>query len=77
MITKHTESVLRNTIFAIEVETFVKNIIRLMGNENGTKCAYWGHSFTSALVNIFPWVDTRSIAHKVGQDFAKIKTKRP
>jgi len=71
--TPHTEPVLRDTVFAIDVKTFVKNIIRLMGNENGTKCAYWGHSFTSALVNIFPLVDTRSITHKVGHDFAKFQ----
>ena len=45
VITQHTAPVLQDTIFAIDVETFVKNILRLMGNENGTKCAYWGHIF--------------------------------
>lgn len=71
VLTKHTELVLRDTIFAVNVDTFVKNILRLMGNANGTRCAYFGHSLTSVLVNIFPWVDTRSIAHKIGRDFAK------
>jgi len=73
VVTKHTDSVLRDTIFAVDVQTFVKNIILLMGNENGTRCAYFGHSLLSALVNLFPWVDTKSITHKVGYDFAKFQ----
>lgn len=73
--TENTESVLRNTIFAVDVEIFVDNIIKLMGNQNGIKCAYYGHSLSSALINLFPFVDRDSILSKIGDDFAT-KTKR-
>lgn len=69
--TKNTESVLKDTIFSIDAETYVKNIIKLMGNYNGSMCAYWGHSMSSLLMNIFPFFDKSSIVEKVGSDFAK------
>ena len=70
--TKNTEQVLKDTLFSIDVDTFVKNIIRLMGNKNGIYCAYWGHSMAGVLLNIFPFVDKESITNKVGLDFAKL-----
>lgn len=71
VLTKNTENVLKNTIFAVDAETFVKNILKLMGNKNGTYCAYWGHSFSGALLNIFPFVDKKSILEEIGKGFAK------
>lgn len=68
--TKNTEPVLRNTIFAIDVDTFIKNVLKLMGNKNGAYCAYWGHSLSGALLNIFPFIDKNSIMKKIGVDFS-------
>ena len=73
VITKNTEKVLKDTIFAVDVKTFVHGIMKLIGNKNGVYCAHWGHSFCGALLNIFPFIDRESITNKVGMDFAKIK----
>jgi len=37
--------------FAIDSETFVKNIFKLLGNYKGTNCAYWGHDISNILSN--------------------------
>jgi len=71
VLTKQTEPILKDVLFSIDVETFVKNILKLMGNKNGIYCAYWGHSLSSALINIFPFVDKESIMEKIGTDFCK------
>jgi len=71
VVTKHTEIVLRNNVFSIDVNTYIKNVIRLMGNYNGPMCAYWGHSMTSALINLFPFVDKEAIMKEVGSNFAE------
>jgi short-subunit dehydrogenase len=70
VITPKTDKVLHNTLFAVDVDVFIKNILKLMGNYQGPMCAYLGHSFSDALVNIFPFVDKESITKKVGMDFA-------
>ena len=53
--TKNTEPVLKDVIFSVDVNTFIKNVIKLMGNKNGIYCAHWGHSLSGALINIFPF----------------------
>lgn len=68
--TKNTELVLQNTIFSVDVDTYIKNVLKLMGNYNGPVCAYWGHSMSSALINIFPFVNRESILKEVGTNFA-------
>jgi short-subunit dehydrogenase len=68
--TKHTELVLKDTIFAIDSETFIKNVLKLMGNKNGIYCAYWGHSFSGAILNLFPFINKEPILEKIGSDFA-------
>lgn len=73
VITEKTKKVLSNTIFAIDVETYVENIIRLIGNKNGICCAHYGHSFTPLLLNLFPFIDLEKILSKVGHDFAVTK----
>ena len=37
---------LKNTIFNVKVNTFVKNIIKMIGNVNGNYYGYWGHEFS-------------------------------
>lgn len=71
VITRNTESVLKDTWFSIDVDPFVKNILKLLGNKNGIYCASPYHSLSSALINIFPFIDRESIMKKVGTDFAK------
>jgi len=67
--TKNTEPVLKDVIFSVNVETFIKNVLKLMGNKNGIYCAYWGHSLSGALINLFPFFDTESTLKKIGTDF--------
>lgn len=68
--TKNTEDVLKDTLFAVDVEVYIKNILKLMGNYQGPRCAYWGHSLSPALLNIAPFVSKETIVKKVGSDFA-------
>jgi short-subunit dehydrogenase len=70
--TKNTEPVLKDTLFSIDVNTFIKNIMKLLGNKNGIYCAYWGHSMAGPLMNLFPFFDREPITNKVGSDFAKL-----
>jgi short-subunit dehydrogenase len=70
VLTKNTDSVLHNTAFAVDVETYIKNVIKLMGNYQGPMCAYYGHSFSDALINIVPWFDKETIMKEVGINFA-------
>ena len=55
---------LANTIFSVKAEEFVSNIMRQIGTYNGNTY-YWGHEFTTLLVNIFPFIKTR-ILYNVG-----------
>jgi short-subunit dehydrogenase len=68
VITSHTKEVLKDVIFAVDVKEYVLGIIKLMGNYNGVKCAYWGHSFSGFLTNIFPLRE--QILEKIGSDFS-------
>lgn len=68
--TKNTERVLKDVIFSVDVDVFIKNVIKLMGNKNGIYCAYWGHSLSGALINIFPFFDRNSVMKKIGIDFS-------
>jgi len=54
VITENTEF-LKDIPFAIDAKTFTKNIIRLLGNWNGSSCAYWGHDISSLLIGLAPW----------------------
>lgn len=57
---------LKNTIFNVKVNTFVKNIIKMIGNVNGNYYGYWGHEFSVFLVNLFPFLKNH-ILHKTGE----------
>jgi short-subunit dehydrogenase len=68
--TKTTEPVLKDVIFSVDADTFVKNILKLMGNKNGIYSAHWGHSLSGALINLFPFFDRDSVMKKIGTDFS-------
>ena len=61
---------LKNTIFSIDAETYVENVIRFMGNVNGTHCAYWGHELSSILINLAPSMKTK-VLEEVGANICK------
>jgi 17beta-estradiol 17-dehydrogenase / very-long-chain 3-oxoacyl-CoA reductase len=69
VITENTEF-LKDIPFAIDAETFAKNIIRLLGNWNGATCAYWGHDISSLLIGLSPWAKEK-ILNKVGLTLAQ------
>ena len=69
VITENTKY-LKNTIFSIEANLFVNNILKLLGNFNGTTCAYWGHGFTSLLINFLPFIKDK-ILMQVGNTISK------
>ena len=65
---------LKNTIFNVKSNIFVKQIIKMIGNIQGTTCAYWGHSLSNFLINLTPFMKD-NILEKVGNtittDFMK------
>jgi len=68
VITENT-NYLQGIFFAVNVDKFTENIIKLMGNYRGTTCAYWGHEISSILVGLFPWLK-RGILKEVGEKIA-------
>ena len=68
VITENT-GCLENTIFNIDSDRFVKQIIKMMGNVQGNTCAYWGHAFSNFLINIIPFYKNQ-ILKKVGKTIA-------
>ena len=70
---------LYNTMFNISSKEYVNNIIKLIGNVNGTTCAYWGHAISGYLINLFPIMKDK-ILKKVGEiicsDFMNKKDKK-
>jgi short-subunit dehydrogenase len=73
--TKNTEQVLKDVIFSVDVDIFIKNVLKLMGNKNGVYCAYFGHSLSGALINLFPFIDKENILKKIGFDF--VNSRKP
>ncbi len=69
VITENTEY-LKDTPFAVHVEKFSKNIIRLLGNWQGPTCAYWGHDISTILIGLFPWTKEKMLK-KVGLTLSK------
>ena len=75
VITKNTQY-LKDTIFSVTDEKFVKNIMKLLGNFQGNTCAYWGHSFSTFLINLFPFLK-QPILHNTGLKIVKDLMNRP
>ena len=69
VVTENTKY-LEKTIFSVNSNKFVNNIIKFLGNVNGTTCAYWGHGFTLILINFFPFIKNR-ILKNVGDTISK------
>ena len=71
VVTENTEY-LKNTIFSIKSNKFVNNILSFLGNFNGTTCAYWGHGFSSVLINLFPFIKDSvllDVGNKISKDY--------
>ncbi len=65
VITKNTKY-LNDTMFSVNSDVFVKQIIKMMGNVNGHTCGYWGHAFSNFLINLAPFMKDH-ILEKVGK----------
>ena len=53
VLTENTRSMLKDVIFSVEADIYVKNIFKLIGNYTGPQYAYWGHELSSILCNIY------------------------
>jgi short-subunit dehydrogenase len=60
---------LKNTMFAINDDKFVNNIMKIVGNFYGNYYGYWGHELSILLMNLFPFLKN-SVLHKVGHTIA-------
>ena len=68
VITKNTKC-LSNTMFNVSEQTFVKQIMKLIGNVQGHTCAYWGHALSNYLINLMPLIKDNMLK-KVGETIA-------
>jgi len=65
VLTENTEVFLKDTPFAVRCEVFVNNIIRMMGNVQGTTCGAWQHALSAYLLPCIPWIKS-SVLEKTG-----------
>ena len=75
VITENT-GFLSNTIFNIDANTFVNNIIRQLGTYDGNTYGHWGHEISILLVNIFPFLKN-VILYNTGYNISKEYMSRP
>ena len=68
VITKNTEC-LSDTLFHVSSEVFVKQILKMLGQEQGHTCAYWGHALSNYLINLMPLMKD-GMLKKVGKTIA-------
>jgi short-subunit dehydrogenase len=68
VITKNTEC-LTNTMFNVSSATFVKQILKMVGQVQGETCAYWGHALSTYMINLMPLLK-EGMLKKVGQTIA-------
>ena len=69
VITKNT-TYLSGTPFHIESQLFVENIIRFLGNIQGTTCGYWGHALSNYLINFAPFLKDKML-NDVGETISE------
>jgi hypothetical protein len=69
VITDNT-SFLKDTIFAVKQDKFVKNIISMMGRVTGNTCGYWKHALSSHVLPNVSFIKD-PIVEKVGKTIAK------
>lgn len=60
VITENTQC-LQNTMFKINSDKYVENILKMTGNVQGHSCAYWGHALTNFLINLVPFIKNREL----------------
>ena len=68
VITENT-GCLTDTLFNVKSQTFVANILKMLGNVQGHTCAYWGHGLSNYLINFLPALKDRMLK-KVGETIA-------
>jgi short-subunit dehydrogenase len=68
VITKNTEC-LTGTMFNVSSTTFVKQILKMVGQVQGETCAYWGHALSTYMINLMPLLK-EGMLKKVGQTIA-------
>lgn len=69
VITQNT-GFLKDTFFHVDSDKFTDNIIRFIGNVQGSTCAYVGHAMSSYLINLFPPAKDK-ILDKVGKTISE------
>ena len=69
---------LQNTIFNISSKAYVKQMMKMIGNVQGTTCAYWGHALSNYLINLAPNLKDgllKQVGETLSADYMQ-KTKR-
>jgi hypothetical protein len=69
VITPQTRPFLSETWGAVECSVFIDHALRLLGNVQGTQCAYWKHAISGYLVNFWPFCKNK-ILDQTGTDLA-------
>jgi short-subunit dehydrogenase len=68
VVTENTKC-LSDTFFNVTSKTYVKHLMRMIGNVQGSTCAYWGHAFSNYLINLAPNMKD-GMLKKVGETLA-------
>ena len=77
VITENTQC-LTNTLFNVNSKVFVKNIMKMIGNVQGTTCAYWGHALSNYLINLAPNLKDgmlKKVGLTIAQDYMQKENK--
>ncbi len=69
VVTENTQY-LKDTPFKIDCPQFVKNVIKMLGNFNGTTAGHWKHALSLYLINLAPW-KKEPILKKTGKEIAE------
>jgi short-subunit dehydrogenase len=67
---------LKSTIFNVDSDRFTDNIIKFMGNVQGSTCAYVGHAMSGYLINLFPPAKDKileNVGSIISEDYMKNK----
>ena len=75
VVTQNTEQFLSRTAFAVGQQTFVRNVIRMMGNVQGNTCAHWKHGISTHLLSAVPFM-MKPTLRKTGRDIASSYMRR-
>lgn len=69
VLTDTTRHFLSESFFSVTDVRYVSNVLDLLGNQQGIRCAYTGHGITDYLINLFPIVKER-VLQQVGATIA-------